>query len=102
MLIKEAIEQCKKSAYAIRAKATGDTYTYGLEAFVKYLKDNGIQLDDPVQYLKIDHFIFFPAWLAEREYTKMTMGVYVASIKFFLDQLVIMNLITPNYQQTLR
>lgn len=102
MNIKTAIERCEKSAFATRAKDTAETYGYGLKSFSQYLLGEDIKPGDPIETVSMDYFIYFPAFLAEREYSKQTMGVYVAAAKFFLDWLVINNVLAPNYQESLR
>lgn len=102
MNIEQALNDTKKSAYSSRAKRTADTYKYGLKEFAEHLGGEGMALTEDIGKLTIEAFIDFPAWLAEHGFSKQTMGVYMASVRFFLDWLVIRNYLHPDYQETLR
>jgi integrase/recombinase XerC len=102
MDIATALDLCSEDAGTTRSANTARSYRNGLNIFAQFLESKKVRLNSPLETISIDHFIRFPSWLAGQGYTKKTIGVYIASAKFFLDWLVINNTIKPDYSDTLR
>jgi site-specific recombinase XerD len=101
MDIQTALRKTIISASASLSQNTVRAYTGGLANFVKMLAEIGIDAEQPISALEVEHFIEFPGWLLGR-YSKRTAFVYASAGKFFLDWLVIAGELLPNYQQALR
>jgi integrase/recombinase XerC len=102
MNIATALDLCSEDAGTTRSTNTARSYRNGLNVFAQFLEAKKVYLISPLESISMDHFIRFPSWLAGQGYTKKTIGVYIASAKFFLDWLVINNTIRPDYSDTLR
>jgi integrase/recombinase XerC len=102
MNIAEAFDLCDDTAIATRSTNTARAYKNGLNIFAQFLESQKLTLAEPIEQINMEHFIHFPAWLAHQGYSKKTMGVYIASAKFFLDLLVINGTLRPDYAETLR
>lgn len=102
MNISEAFTQCSDSAISTRSASTARAYTLALKVFTEFLTAQNVQPSSPLETIRMEHFIKFPAWLAHNQYSKKTIGVYLAGAKFFLDWIVINGTIRPDYSETLR
>jgi integrase/recombinase XerD len=102
MILSEAMNLSYESAISIRSFNTAKTYRFALKAFLEFLATQNIPDASPIEEINMEHFIRFPAWLAANKYSKKTINVYVAGVKFFLDWLVINGTISPDYSETLR
>jgi integrase/recombinase XerC len=100
--ISNALDLCNDQAISTRSANTARSYRNGLNIFAQYLESKKVPLTGKVDSISMEHFIRFPAWLAGQGYSKKTMGVYIASAKFFLNWLVINGTIHPDYSETLR
>lgn len=99
MNIKTAIQRCLDDLNL--AATTRLTYQFGLDAFSSYLESKGVDLDDDVKQIDIDHFVYFPQHLT-KGHAKSTTNVYLAATKSFLNWLVIANYLQPSYRDTAR
>jgi integrase/recombinase XerC len=102
MNIAEAFDLCNDTAIATRSVNTARAYKNGLNVFAQFLESQKITMTESVEIINMEYFIRFPAWLAHQGYSKKTMGVYLASAKFFLDLLVINGTLRPDYAESLR
>ena len=102
MDIREAFQLCSESAYATRSSNTARAYHNAINLFEDYLKSQNISSSSSLSLITMEYFIRFPAWLSQKGYSKKTIGVYIAGIKYFLDWLVINGTISPSYNETLR
>jgi integrase/recombinase XerC len=102
MDIATALDRCSDDAATTRAINTARSYRNGLNVFAQFLESKKIPLNSALDVLSMDYFIRFPGWLAGQGYTKRTIGVYIASAKFFLDWLVINGTMRPDYNESLR
>jgi len=102
MDIATALDLCSEETATTRAVNTARSYRNGLNVFAQFLESKKLPLNSPLNTLTIDYFIRFPGWLATQGYSKRTIGVYIASAKFFLDWLVINGTIRPDYSGSLR
>jgi site-specific recombinase XerD len=102
MDIATALDLCSEEAATTRAINTARSYRNGLNVFAQFLESKKLHLKLSLDSLSMDYFIRFPSWLASQGYSKKTVGVYIASAKFFLDWLVINGTIRPNYSESLR
>ena len=102
MDIATALDLCSEDAATTRSVNTARSYRNGLNIFAQFLESKKVHLNSALESLSMDYFIRFPGWLAGQGYTKKTIGVYIASAKFFLDWLVINGTIRPDYSESLR
>jgi integrase/recombinase XerC len=102
MDIVKALDLCSESAATTRSINTARSYRNGLNIFAQFLESIKVPLNSNLDFLTMDHFIRFPGWLAGQGYTKKTIGVYIASAKYFLDWLVINGTMQPSYSDSLR
>lgn len=100
--IEDAIKRYVQSVYAKRAYATGETYRKGMKVFREFLLQQGIETTSPLADLKIEHFIEFPEWVSAQTYASKSVGVYGASVKKFMDWLVIHDILHPEYKHGVR
>lgn len=99
MEIKTAISRClDELGLAINTRRT---YSNGLDRFVDYLREKGIDDTQPAELLTMDHFVYFMPWL-DKKFAKQTAGVYGAANKAFMEWLVIEKYLEPTYFDTLR
>lgn len=99
MNIQTAINRCVDDLGL--SKSTSKAYNVGLNAFVEYLKTQGVETSQDVSDLKIEHFIYFLPYLNKR-YKKQTSNLYGVASKALLDWLVLADIVHLNYQETVR
>lgn len=102
MNVKEIIDQTVKDARLSRSTSTALAYRNALRIFGEYLASEGISPTSLPQELNIEHFIYYPGWLAERKYKKKTVGVYMSGSRFFLERLIVAGILEPSYGDMLR
>ncbi len=100
--IKYAVEKCVDELYTTRAKLTARSYKSGLDRFTEFLQDRELPKDAPLAKLSMDHFIGFPAWLAERGYAKKGALLRNFAAKALLDWLVVNGYLQPSYAEMVR
>ena len=83
-----------------KSEKTKRAYTTGLKVFIAYLKKVGIAMASPVDALRPDLFIAYPAWLSS--YSKETLGVYLAGVRSFMNFLTINGFLEMTYSQNVR
>lgn len=91
--ITELSKECIENAKGIRAPMTVKTYTTGINLFLERINKDVVCIDD---------FIDFVSWLPTNNYSKRTMQIYYAGIKYFLDWLLINSHIDASYSEMLR
>jgi len=91
--ITELSKECIENARGIRAPATVNTYTTGINLFLGHINKEVVCIDD---------FIEFVSWLPTNNFSKRTMQIYYAGIKYFLDWLLINSHIDASYSEMLR
>jgi site-specific recombinase XerD len=100
--VKDAIDRYIQSVYAKRSHSTGDTYKKGMKVFIEFLAQEGVETTAPLENLNIEHFIEFPEWVCSQSYAKLSIGVYAAGVKGFMDWLVIYDVINVEYRHGVR
>ena len=83
-----------------KSEKTKRAYTTGLKVFIGYLKKNGIAMASPIEALRPDLFIGYPAWLSM--YSKETLGVYLSGVRSFMNWLTINGYLEMTYSQNVR
>jgi site-specific recombinase XerD len=100
--VKDAIDRYIQSVYAKRSHSTGDTYKKGMKVFIEFLAQEGVETTAPLENLNIEHFIEFPEWVCSQSYAKLSIGVYAAGVKGFMDWMVIHDIINVEYRHGVR
>ncbi len=91
--ITELSKECIENAKGIRAPETVRTYATGIKLFLEHVNKEVVCIDD---------FISFVSWLPTNNFSKRTMEIYYAGIKYFLDWLLINAHIDASYSEMLR
>jgi site-specific recombinase XerD len=98
----DAIDKYVRSVYASRSENTGLAYHKGMKNFSEFLAQCGVEQTSSIDKLSIEHFIEYPEWVASHGYARLTISVYAASVKGFMDWLVIHDIISPEYRHGVR
>ncbi len=91
-----------------RSLHTIATYRQSLKKFLRFLNEQGIKPTQPVTEITMDHFIDFPSWILSqktasgKQFSKRTVGVYLAGVHCFLEWLILRQFITPSLVDTTR
>jgi site-specific recombinase XerD len=102
MILAEAFAECENQVYATRAVNTARSYKNAFKVLTQFFSDQNIDPDQSIDSVTMEYFIKFPGWLAQNNYSKRTIGVYLSGAKFFLDWLVIRGTLKPDYSETIR
>jgi len=102
MNLEEAINKCLEGAKYARSRRTEATYAVALRHLVRFLDDRSIHPDSGVNRLTTEILIDFISWLSEQDYSRRTLQVYLAALKYFIEWLLVQGLITPDYNESVR
>jgi integrase/recombinase XerD len=100
--VQDAMTKYIRSIYAKRSENTGLSYRKGMKVFSAFLDECGIEATSSIEKLNIEHFIEFPDWIATKGYARLSVGIYAASVKGFMDYLVIAGVINVEYVHGVR
>lgn len=100
--VQDAVNRYIQGVFAKRSYSTGNTYKKGMKVFIEYLAQEDIESTAPLENLNIEHFIEFPEWVCSQSYAKLSIGVYAAAVKGFMDWLVIHDIIAVEYRHGVR
>lgn len=79
------------------------TYASGINVFREYLYQAVKLLPaSPISDLEMNQVIGFVSYLGRQGYAKSTTGVYMASVRAYVEYMIIDGLMEPTYQETLR
>jgi site-specific recombinase XerD len=102
MNIDKSITQFLDNLSVSKAKNTWIAYASGVKVFRNYLVSIKLNSDSPVECLTMDIIIGFTSYLGRRGYSKSTTGVYMGSLRAYIEDMIIAGSIAPTYQETLR
>lgn len=100
--VKDAVDKYIQGVYAKRSEGTGLAYKGAMKIFMEFLAQEGIETTSPLANLNVEHFIEFPEWISSQSYAKLSVRVYAASVKGFMDWLVIHDIISIEYKHGVR
>lgn len=100
--VNDAMNKYIQAILAKRAASTALAYRKGMKKFAQFLEECGIEMSDPLNKLDIEQFIEYPEWISGQGYARLSIGVYCASVKGFMDWLVIANVIDVEYRHGVR
>lgn len=98
MLIKNTVKDVSERLSANTARV----YKNGLDQFLEHLQVQGLSPDDDESKLTPDHFITYPTFLSNKDYTKQSIGVYLSSATALLNFLIIRGKFDFSYRADLR
>jgi site-specific recombinase XerD len=100
--VNDAMNKYIQAILAKRAASTALAYRKGMKKFAQFLDESGVEMSDALNKLDIEHFIEYPEWISGQGYARLSIGVYCASVKGFMDWLVIANIINVEYRHGVR
>lgn len=79
--------------YRTRSPQTARTYANAVRRFAEFVGGGDVGPSE---------FVAYPSWLAKRDYSKRTMGVYLSAAKRLLDWLIVQRFLEPSYADGVR
>jgi site-specific recombinase XerD len=77
-------------------------YRNGLGHFQAYLTESNLPPTETVDRVGIQHFIDFMSWLPQNGFSKGSLRVYIAGVKFFEEWLILRDILQPDFSNALR
>lgn len=102
MNIEESVKKCLEGAKYARSRRTEATYAVCLRHLMRFLDDRAIHPDSEVNRLTPEILIDFIAWLNEQDFSRRTLQVYLAALRYFIEWLTVQGLIAPDYAESVR
>jgi site-specific recombinase XerD len=100
--VQDAMNKYIRGIHAKRSENTALSYRKGIKVFAAFLEECDIEPTFEIDKLNIEHFIEFPDWIATKKYARLSVGTYAASVKGFMDWLVIAGVINVEYSHGVR
>jgi len=100
--IEESVKICLEGAKHARSRRTEATYAVSLRHFLRFLDETPIHPDFDVNRLTAQIFVDFITWLNEQDFTKGTLQVYVAALRYYIEWLTIQGLLDLDYGDSVR
>lgn len=100
--IAESVKKCLEGAKHARSRRTESTYAVSLRHFLRFLDETPIHPDFEVNRLTAEILIDFIAWLNEQDFSRRTLQVYLAALRYFIEWLTVQGLIAPDYAESVR
>jgi len=102
MNVQESLELCYEEALKNRAENTARAYKNGLSKFTEYLEEKNIRPPTLLNQLNIEHFIYYPGWMLRQNFTRKTIGVYLSSVRYYLNWLIVQGEMQVSYSDGIR
>lgn len=102
MNIEKSITRFLDNLSVRKSKNTWIAYEAGAKVFQRYLTFIKLSIASPVEDLTMDIIIGFASYLGRQGYSKSTTGVYMGSLRAYIEDMIISGDISPTYQETLR